>query len=68
LTNTGEASQGRVEMLKERVKTVGISVIDRMPGPFQLEIEWIRALNLEKNDPKLSATEDRRQLGNGEER
>lgn len=31
-------------MMSEKVKTVGIGLIDRIPGPFQLAIDriWVR--------------------------
>ncbi|KAF9113206.1 hypothetical protein BGX27_002047 [Mortierella sp. AM989] len=45
LTNQGFIQEDQVEMFRERVKNVGVSIIDRKSGPFELEIESISAVN-----------------------
>lgn len=37
----------QLEMYRERIKWVGISLSDRKDGPFSLEIDWIKAMNTE---------------------
>jgi NADH dehydrogenase [ubiquinone] 1 alpha subcomplex assembly factor 1 len=45
LTNQGFIQEDQIEIYRERVKNVGISIIDRTSGPFELEIESISAVN-----------------------
>ena len=45
LTNNGQIQETQVEMDKYRLKTVGISVLDRLPGPFSLDVHYINAQN-----------------------
>lgn len=45
LTNNGQIQEKQIAMDKYRLKTVGISVLDRLPGSFQLDLQWIRAEN-----------------------
>ncbi|GJJ76596.1 NADH dehydrogenase [ubiquinone] 1 alpha subcomplex assembly factor 1 [Entomortierella parvispora] len=45
LTNQGFIQEEQVEIFRERVKNVGVSIIDRVSGPFELEIEEICAVN-----------------------
>lgn len=45
LTNNGQIQGTQVAMDKVRLKTVGISVLDRLPGRFRLDLLWIRAEN-----------------------
>ncbi|CCG82157.1 Complex I intermediate-associated protein 30, mitochondrial [Taphrina deformans PYCC 5710] len=45
LTNNGQIQEKQVAMDKYRLKTVGISVLDRLPGKFELDVQWIRAEN-----------------------
>ncbi|KAI9485460.1 MAG: complex I intermediate-associated protein 30-domain-containing protein [Benjaminiella poitrasii] len=47
LTNNGAVQEDQIEMFREKVKTVGISIMDKQEGPFNLEIEWIKAMNTE---------------------
>ncbi|KAI9032829.1 complex I intermediate-associated protein 30-domain-containing protein [Phycomyces nitens] len=47
LTNNGMIQEEQVEMFREKVKTVGVSLMDRQEGPFRLEIDWIKAMNTE---------------------
>ncbi|RUS18391.1 complex I intermediate-associated protein 30-domain-containing protein [Endogone sp. FLAS-F59071] len=53
LTNNGEIEEQQIEMHRERVKTVGISLLDRQPGPFELELDWINAMNTETTEGDL---------------
>lgn len=50
LTNNGQIQENQVAMDKYRMKTVGISVLDRLPGKFELDIQWIRAENGDNNN------------------
>lgn len=45
LTNNGQIQEKQVDMDKYRLKTVGVSVLDRLPGKFELDLQWIRAEN-----------------------
>ncbi|CDS14398.1 hypothetical protein LRAMOSA06567 [Lichtheimia ramosa] len=47
LTNNGMIQEDEVEMFREKVKTVGLSLTDRQEGPFSIEIDWIKAMNTE---------------------
>jgi NADH dehydrogenase [ubiquinone] 1 alpha subcomplex assembly factor 1 len=44
-TNHGQVVEPQTEILRQSVKTVGIGLIDRVPGPFELFIERIWATN-----------------------
>lgn len=44
-TNHGVVVEPQTELLRQKVKTVGIGLIDRVPGPFELCIERIWATN-----------------------
>lgn len=44
-TNHGVVVEPQTEMLRQKVRTVGIGLIDRVPGPFELCIERIWATN-----------------------
>ncbi|KAJ3045503.1 hypothetical protein HDV00_009157 [Rhizophlyctis rosea] len=44
LTAHGFVQQRQLVMNRTKVKTVGFSIV-RQPGPFQLEIDWIKAVN-----------------------
>jgi NADH dehydrogenase [ubiquinone] 1 alpha subcomplex assembly factor 1 len=44
-TNHGMVVEPQSEMLRQRVKSVGIGLIDRIPGPFDLSVERIWASN-----------------------
>ena len=45
-TNHGMATEPQSEMLRQKVKSVGIGLTDRMPGPYELAIGAIWATNL----------------------
>ena len=44
-TNHGMVVEPQKEMLRQKVRTVGIGLIDRVPGPFQLRIADVYATN-----------------------
>lgn len=45
-TNHGVVAEPQSEMLRQRVKSFGIGLIDRKPGPFELGIAAVWATNL----------------------
>lgn len=56
-TNHGVVVEPQTEMLRQKVRTIGIGLIDRIPGPYELFVERIWAANkLSKED----AIEDER--------
>ena len=44
-TNHGEVVEPQTEMLRHKIRTIGISLTDRIPGPFDLSIGKIWASN-----------------------
>jgi NADH dehydrogenase [ubiquinone] 1 alpha subcomplex assembly factor 1 len=44
-TNDGRIVDPQSDMIRERVNSVGISLTDRIPGPFELRVERIWATN-----------------------
>jgi NADH dehydrogenase [ubiquinone] 1 alpha subcomplex assembly factor 1 len=40
-------------MFRQKVKTVGISIMDRKEGPFNIQIDWIKAMNTEFTEGDL---------------
>lgn len=44
-TNYGQVVEPQTEMLTQKVRTVGIGLTDRIPGPFDLAISGIWATN-----------------------
>lgn len=44
-TNHGFVVEPQTEMLRQKVRTIGIGLTDRVPGPFDLCIERIWATN-----------------------
>ncbi|MCJ1294879.1 hypothetical protein MMC34_006438 [Xylographa carneopallida] len=44
-TNHGVVVEPQMEMLRQKVRTIGIGLIDRIPGPFDVSIERIWATN-----------------------
>ena len=52
-TNHGEVVEPQTEMLRQRVRTLGMSLTDRVPGPFDLAISSIWACNSYERDDKL---------------
>ncbi|RCI02937.1 hypothetical protein CU098_004345 [Rhizopus stolonifer] len=53
LTNNGMIQEDQIDMFREKVKTVGISLMDRQEGPFEIEVEWIKAMNTEFTEGDL---------------
>lgn len=53
-TNHGEVMEPQTEMLRQRVRSLGISLTDRVPGPFDLAIGRIWATNATSDDELLS--------------
>ncbi|KAG2200542.1 hypothetical protein INT47_012328 [Mucor saturninus] len=47
LTNNGMIQEDQIEMFRQKVKTVGISLMDRQEGPFEIQVDWIKAVNTE---------------------
>jgi len=45
-TNHGMVVEPQHEMLRQRVRTVGLGLIDRVPGPFDLSVAGIWATNV----------------------
>ncbi|KAF9927133.1 hypothetical protein FBU30_003483 [Linnemannia zychae] len=58
LTNQGFIQEDQIEIFRERVKNVGISIIDRTSGPFELEIESISAVNTGPNPNERNDDEE----------
>lgn len=58
LTNNGQIQDSQVDMDKIKVKTIGISVLDRLPGKFQLDLQWIRAENASERVAQMDDEED----------
>lgn len=44
-TNHGVVVEPQMEMLRQKIRTIGIGLIDRVPGPFDLAIGRIWATN-----------------------
>ena len=62
-TNHGVVVEPQAELLRQRVKTVGIGLIDRVPGPFELCIERIWATNkLTEEDEREDERAEKGQL------
>lgn len=64
-TNHGTVVEPQREMLRQKVRTVGVSLIDRVPGPFHLSISKIWASNRlskeEQMEGPVAAEIDRKQ-------
>jgi len=62
-TNHGVVVEPQAELLRQKVRTVGIGLIDRVPGPFELCIERIWATNgLSEEDVKEDGRMEEGQL------
>ena len=48
-TNHGVVVEPQMEMLRQKVRTIGIGLIDRVPGPFDLAVGRIWATNSPDN-------------------
>ena len=63
-TNHGMLVQPQSEMMRQRVKSIGISLTDRIPGPYDLCIARIWATNrLTAEEKKESGDEDELDFG-----
>lgn len=60
-TNYGEVVEPQSEILRQKVRTVGISLTDRVPGPFDLAISRIWASN-RLNDSECFEDQNREDL------
>jgi NADH dehydrogenase [ubiquinone] 1 alpha subcomplex assembly factor 1 len=60
-TNHGIVVEPQREMLKQKIRTVGIGLIDRIPGKFDLTIERIYGTN--KEEEELFKEDDRLEEG-----
>jgi NADH dehydrogenase [ubiquinone] 1 alpha subcomplex assembly factor 1 len=56
-TNHGQVVEPQREMLTQKVRTIGIGLIDRLPGPFDLSVSRIWATNATREDDLLRAAE-----------
>jgi len=60
LTNTGALSETQIEMFREKVRTVGISVLGPGEGPFELGIESFECVNVEDKESDLLLDDSRK--------
>ena len=49
-TNHGEVVEPQTEMMRQKVRTLGVSLTDRVPGPFDLAISSVWASNGDERD------------------
>ncbi|CAB4436317.1 unnamed protein product [Rhizophagus irregularis] len=49
LTNHGIVQDPQIEMYRERVKTIGFSILSQ-PGSFCLDIDWIKTMNTDSTE------------------
>ncbi|OLL23086.1 Complex I intermediate-associated protein 30, mitochondrial [Neolecta irregularis DAH-3] len=54
LTNNGVIEEEQVSMDRMKVGTVGISLLERKPGPYSLHIQWIKAVNTDDTHGDMS--------------
>ena len=52
-TNHGEVVEPQTEMMRQKVRTLGLSLTDRVPGPFDLAISSVWASNSDERDEEL---------------
>ena len=52
-TNHGEVVEPQAEMMRQKIRTIGVSLTDRIPGPFDLAINRIWASNDVGNDLEM---------------
>lgn len=53
-TNHGQVVEPQREMLTQKVRTVGMALIDRIPGPYDLHISKVWATNAGRDDQILA--------------
>ncbi len=56
-TNHGEVVEPQTEMMRQKVRTVGVSLTDRVPGAFDLAISRVWATNGDERDDELGEVE-----------
>ncbi|PSN70062.1 CIA30-domain-containing protein [Corynespora cassiicola Philippines] len=56
-TNHGQVVEPQREMLTQKVRTVGIGLIDRIPGPYDLSISRVWATNAGRDDHILQGVQ-----------
>ena len=62
-TNHGVVVEPQQEMLRQKVRSIGISLIDRVPGPYSLRVSRVWATNNmphEKDDLAEDSDDKRR--------
>ncbi|GAO49043.1 CIA30-domain-containing protein [Saitoella complicata NRRL Y-17804] len=52
LTSEGKVERRQDGMPRDKVRTVGISILDRQEGPYKLHIQWIKAMGDEASGKK----------------
>ncbi|BFZ61858.1 hypothetical protein YB2330_002936 [Saitoella coloradoensis] len=52
LTSEGKVEKRQDGMPRDKVRTVGISILDRQEGPYKLHIQWIKAIGDEVTGKK----------------
>lgn len=52
LTNHGIVQDPQIEMYRERVKTIGFSILSQ-PGSFCLDIDWIKTMNTDSTEGNI---------------
>ena len=57
-TNHGEVVEPQTELLRQKVRTIGVSLTDRVPGPFDLAISRIWASNKQRDEEMLTVEGD----------
>ena len=62
-TNHGEVVEPQTEMMRQKVRTVGVSLTDRVPGPFDLAIGSVWASNGDERDDKVMEAERLEEAG-----
>lgn len=65
LTNVGEVSYDQIQMYRERVRTIGVSLLggnSGVEGPYELGIDSIYAVNEEDVPTDAAPSESRRSL------
>lgn len=53
-TNHGEVVEPQTEMMRQKIRTVGVSLTDRVPGPFELAISRIWASNQLEDEVRIA--------------
>lgn len=56
-TNHGEVVEPQTEMMKQKIRTLGVSLTDRVLGPFDLAISSVWASNSDQRDGTLGDAE-----------